>query len=81
MKSDNKTLLFLLALFLLVLVLGAIMNLIISFAIALSLAYITSWFGSDVLMSHLPGLTVATFILYTFVVGAIQINVGKSRNE
>lgn len=81
MKSDYKTFLFLLALILFVIVLGVAVNLIISFVIALCLACITSWLGSDILMNHLPGLTVAVFVFYTFVLGAIEINIGKSHNR
>lgn len=77
MKSGDKTWTILLVIFLIVLALGIVVNLIISFVIALCLACITSWFGSDILMSHLLGLTVAVFIFYTFVIGAIKINIKK----
>lgn len=80
MKSDDKTLIILLAIFLIVLVVSIAINVVISFVLALCIAQVTSWFGSNILMEHLPELTAIIFFLYTFIAGSIQINTGKTSN-
>lgn len=77
MKSDDKTWIILLIIFLILLLVGIAINVVISFATALCLACVTSWFGNDVLMEHLPGLTAVIFIFYTFVIRAIEVNIKK----
>lgn len=77
MKTDNKTLLTLLGIALVILVVALVANVFISFVLALCVAHIALWCGNDVLMEHLPGLTVVIFIFYTFIIGTIEVNVKK----
>ena len=80
MKSDGKTWIILLVVFLILLLIGIAINVVLSFVIALCLACVTSWFGNDVLLNHLPELTAVIFVFYVFVFRAIEINIKRNNN-